>query len=95
MTDLLDYDRLKLSLIDIEIRVQMKEADRRKGMDEVLKEAGEKLKDQCNIFKDRPRLMRSGKKGNELILKYQILRGNKLEDRGEIVEPGPNMKADI
>ena len=87
MTDLEREDRLGVSLTDIEIRIQTKEAGRRKGMAEVLKEAGEKLKDQLNLYGGRVRLVKGGKRGNELILKYQILREHKLTQEEERKNP--------
>jgi len=85
MTD--EHKNTPLETSTIEIRIQMKEAGRRKGMDELLKEASEKLRDQCDLDQDRPRLVKYRKRGDGLILKYQILRGHKLTREEEHRSP--------
>ena len=82
-----EYKNTPLETSSTEIRIQMKEAGGRKGMDELLKEASEKLKGQCDLVRDRPTLVKCRKRGNELILKYQIFRGYKLTREEEHRSP--------
>ena len=75
------------SIIDTEIRIQTKEGGRRKGISEIFGEASEKLKTHLKSYRDRAVLLKKKKSGNELILKYRIIRGRKLTRTGKPKDP--------
>ena len=67
-----EHSKSPLEMLTVEIRVQIKKDGRRKGLAEAIKEASEKLTGQVSLYRNRSRLVKYKKKGDELILKYQI-----------------------
>jgi len=76
-----------IRMVDIEIRIQTKEGGRRKGISELFREASDKLNDHIESHRDRSVLLKTEKSGNELLLKYRIIRGRNLTRTGKSKNP--------
>jgi len=61
----------------VEIRIPVKKGDQEKGPSELFEETARALKDQCNLDKDRPRLLQCKSENGVLLLEYEILRKQK------------------